>query len=641
MCRIVGFWDFNYKGEYNIKQVISSMRDTMTYGGPDDAGFFIDETCNLAMGHRRLSIIDLSQTGHQPMVFENFIIVYNGEIYNFSDIKKELIKEGYSFYSDSDTEVILKAFQKWSFKAVDKFRGMFAFAIWDKNDKKLLLCRDRVGVKPMYYYYKDGLFMFSSELKSFHKHPKFKKKINIQSLSLFLQYGYITAPYSIFEYTNKLEPGNFLIIDKNKETKKLKYWDMDFYLRKGLKDKEIWLKESEDNIARDLEKILTESFKLRLVSDVPVGIFLSGGIDSTLVTTLLQKNVGYQLKTFTIGFNEKNYNEAEYAKKISNYLGTNHTELYCTPKDAFNVIPKLPEIYDEPFGDSSAIPTYLVSKLAKNQVKVALSADGGDEQFYGYTRYWIVRNLTTMLSLMPLRNIISKILQQINPEVATNIYLRLKPIMPKWNNFRDKYIKLRQILQVKNIQEVYDSSNKYFLEDDLIKLGISNFLASQRFKIQSNDIDNINYMMYYDIMTYLPDDILTKVDRATMSVALEGREPFLDHKILEYSLQMPIGLKYRNGMSKYIIRKILYKHIPKELIDRPKMGFGVPIYEWFKNELKELYLEYLSNYKIKQTGLFDYKEVDILLQNYLNNKNINHNKLWFLFIFQIWSEKWM
>jgi asparagine synthase (glutamine-hydrolysing) len=641
MCRIVGFWDFNYKGEYNIKQVISSMRDTMTYGGPDDAGFFIDETCNLAMGHRRLSIIDLSQTGHQPMVFENFIIVYNGEIYNFSDIKKELIKEGYSFYSDSDTEVILKAFQKWSFKAVDKFRGMFAFAIWDKNDKKLLLCRDRVGVKPMYYYYKDGLFMFSSELKSFHKHPKFKKKINIQSLSLFLQYGYITAPYSIFEYTNKLEPGNFLIIDKNKETKKLKYWDMDFYLRKGLKDKEIWLKESEDNIARDLEKILTESFKLRLVSDVPVGIFLSGGIDSTLVTTLLQKNVGYQLKTFTIGFNEKNYNEAEYAKKISNYLGTNHTELYCTPKDAFNVIPKLPEIYDEPFGDSSAIPTYLVSKLAKNQVKVALSADGGDEQFYGYTRYWIVRNLTTMLSLMPLRNIISKILQQINPEVATNIYLRLKPIMPKWNNFRDKYIKLRQILQVKNIQEVYDSSNKYFLEDDLIKLGISNFLASQRFKIQSNDIDNINYMMYYDIMTYLPDDILTKVDRATMSVALEGREPFLDHKILEYSLQMPIGLKYRNGMSKYIIRKILYKHIPKELIDRPKIGFGVPIYEWFKNELKELYLEYLSNYKIKQTGLFDYKEVDILLQNYLNNKNINHNKLWFLFIFQIWSEKWM
>jgi asparagine synthase (glutamine-hydrolysing) len=365
------------------------MRDTLVHGGPDDAGIFIDKDFPVALGHRRLSILDLSSLGHQPMDFENLVITYNGEVYNFKEIRKELEKEGYKFISNSDTEVILKAFHRWGFSAVHKFRGMFASALWDKKDKRLILCRDRIGVKPLYYYYKNGLFMFASELKAFHKHPKFEKRLNLTGLSLYLKYGYIPAPYSIFENVYKLKPGHFLVLDQKGNIEEFPYWKVEDYFLKGKEEKDKWLKRSEEELAQELEEILTESFKLRLVSDVPVGMFLSGGIDSSTVCALLSKE-GIKLKTFTIGFYEKEYSEAGYAKKVAEYLGTEHTELYFTPKEAFEIIPKLPEIYDEPFGDSSAIPTYLVSRLARSQVKVSLSADGGDEQFCGYTRYWVI-----------------------------------------------------------------------------------------------------------------------------------------------------------------------------------------------------------------------------------------------------------
>ncbi|MEM3227304.1 MAG: asparagine synthase (glutamine-hydrolyzing), partial [Thermoplasmata archaeon] len=446
MCRIVGFLDFSNKNNYNLERVITSMRDTLIYGGPDDAGNFIDQSNNLALGHRRLSIIDLSITGHQPMEFDNYVIVYNGEIYNFIDIKKELEALGYKFYSTSDTEVILKAFHRWGFKSVDKFRGMFAFAIWDKKDHKLILCRDRVGVKPLYYYYNNDLFMFASELKAFHMHPKFIKNISFEALSLYLQYGYITAPYSIFENTYKLEPGQFLVLDGKGKIEKFNYWNVDSFFKNPLGD-------SEESITQELELILEESFKLRLVSDVPIGVFLSGGIDSSTVAALLQKNMSEKLKTFTIGFYEKDYNEANYAKKIANYLGTDHTEVYITAKEAFDVISKIPEIYDEPFGDSSAIPTYLVSKLAKSKVKVSLSADGGDEQFCGYTRYWAVGNTIKIINKFKLMSILSTITTLINPEVAFRIYKVFMPLLPKWNNFRDKYIKLRAVLKNKDTKK--------------------------------------------------------------------------------------------------------------------------------------------------------------------------------------------
>lgn len=638
MCRIAGFWHFNFRGDYSLEVVGLSMRDTLSYGGPDDAGVYIEPSEGLVITHRRLSILDLSSAGHQPMEFDNLVIVYNGEVYNFRQIRSELEKEGYDFLSNSDTEVILKSFHRWGVEAVNRFRGMFAFALWDKNQKRLILFRDRVGVKPLYYYYKNGFFAFSSELKALHNHPKFKKEIEPLALALFLQYGYITAPLSIFKHTYKLEPGHYMIVERNGTIKKEKYWDIgDFFRQEPIET-------NEDEISKELEELLIESFKLRMVSDVPVGLFLSGGVDSSTVCALLQREMSVPLKTFTIGFHEREYNEAEYAKNIAQHLGTDHTELYCTQSEAFEIIPKLPEIYDEPFGDSSAIPTYLVSKLAKQKVKVSLSADGGDEQFFGYTRYWIVGESLKKLNSLPFLGFISKILDIIHPDIAISLYNLFRPLLPEWNNFRDKYVKLRNVLKSKELKIQYDLSNKIFLPRELSGLSkvLENINISQLSQIDTTRLRcNEDFMMLYDFKTYLPDDILVKVDRATMSVSLEGREPLLDHKLLEYTARLPIIFKYRNKRSKYILRKILYKYIPQALIDRPKMGFGVPIYEWFKADLKELYMHYLNIERIEKEDFLNAKEVERLLNDYLEGRGINHNKLWFLFIFELWRERWM
>jgi len=642
MCRITGFLDLTCKGNYNLEKTITNMRDTLTYGGPDDAGNYIDKQSGLALGHRRLSIIDLSMQGHQPMIYDDLVIVYNGEVYNFKEIRKELEQEGYTFNSNSDTEVILKAFHRWGFDSVNKFRGMWAFAIWDKQHKELILCRDRMGVKPLYWYYKDGLFMFSSELKAFHKHQKFYKQLNPSAISLFLHYGYIPAPYSIYEHVHKLEPGNFLVMNQSSQVKTFKYWDISEYIKKGYSQKEELLKKTEDETAKELEQILTDSFKLRLVSDVPVGMFLSGGIDSSLVSALLA-NQGIRLKTFTIGFHEKKYNEAHYAKKVAEYLGHDHTELYCTPKDAFDIIPKLSELYDEPFGDSSAIPTFLVSQLAKQQVKVSLSADGGDEQFCGYTRYWLVADRMKRLNNLHLKPFLTKIVNMISPELAFTFYKTFRPVLPEWTNFRDKYKKLKNILKYSDIMHQYELTLKTFLEDDIEGIGINaspSIMDILNYKNITN-IDDLSLLMYIDLKTYLPDDILVKIDRASMGVALEGREPFLDNKIVEFSSALPVALKYKNGVSKYILRKILYKYVPSALLERPKQGFGIPLYEWFKNDLKNLYKEYLNKDRIKKEKIFNPEYVSNLVNDYFNNKGVHHNKLWLIFVFEMWKEKYL
>lgn len=640
MCRIIGFRDFKYRCQYQIEDVGIRMRDVLSHGGPDDFGMYVDHGTGLFLGHRRLSILDLSEAGHQPMRFLQYIIVYNGEVYNFMEIRRDLEKEGYSFNSNSDTEVILKSFHRWGIlKAVHRFRGMFAIALWDAEKKKIYLIRDRVGVKPLYYYYSDGLFIFASEIKSFHQHPRFKKEIDPIGLSLYLQYGYITSPYTIYKNVYKLIPGHILEIDEKGNISLHKYWSIEEHFKSEK------LQISEEEAVDELESLLIESFKLRMVSDVPVGIFLSGGIDSSTVCTLLQKEYSKPLKTFTIGFFEEKYNEAEYAKKIAAYLGTDHTEMRCTQKEALDIIPKLPEIYDEPFGDSSAIPTFLVSKLAKSKVKVSLSADGGDEQFFGYARYWTVgENLKRLKNIARLPYVLH-ILKLVHPDFAFKIYNTLMPILPKWSNFKDKYIKLVNVLSnAGNEVEQYDISNKVYLTEDLKKLlnNLNNGILyyAHHSLLEFPKLDIYSLMMLYDFKTYLPDDILVKVDRATMSVALEGREPFLDHKLIEFTSRLPINLKYKNGISKYILRKILHKYIPKKLIDRPKMGFGIPLYEWFKNDLKNLYLEYLNMERIKKSGLFNHIEVNKILKDFLENRGVNHLKLWYLFTFELWREKW-
>src|SRR3989344_315420 len=528
MCGIAGIWDFNGKNE-NMENTIKSMTNALAHRGPDDAGFYTNVKNNIALGHRRLSIIDLSTHGHQPMSNDNknIWITYNGEIYNFIEIKKELESLGYAFKSHSDTEVILKSYEEWGLSSVHKFRGMFALAIWDSAKKTLFLLRDRAGVKPLYYYFNKGLVLFASELKALHKHPRFKKEINYEGLNLFLQLGYIPAPYTIFKNTHKVNSGHYLKIHNGKIQEE-KYWDInDFYLTKPIQ-------KNEAEIENELERILTESFSLRLISDVPVGVFLSGGIDSTLVTALLQKKSINPLKTFTIGFKEKNYDEAPYAKIIAKHLKTDHYELYCTPKESFNIIKNFSELYDEPFGDSSGIPNFLVSKLARGKVKVALSADGADELFCGYAYYNKIENLwnkiqnSTPLSL--------KILTMSPKTLISFLGKNIGAIWPelKQKNIIDKTEKIKQILKDRSLSNVFLTSNSFWLSSQIKNLTakqIKNNIFSSDFK-KLQDLDVISQMQAIDFKYYLSSDILTKVDRAAMAVSLENRDPFLDKNII-------------------------------------------------------------------------------------------------------------
>ena len=645
MCGITGVWEFKNKSTVS-QPMIKSMADTLYHRGPDDSGVYVDEKNNIGFGHRRLSILDLTSQGHQPMLNgdESLCITYNGEVYNFIEIKRELMDKGYEFKSNSDTEVILKAYQEWGIESINKYRGMFAFAIWDKNNEKLTLVRDRAGVKPLYYYYDGDRFLFSSELKAFYKYPEFKKEINFDALALFLQFGYILAPYAIFKNTYKLKPGYYLEVDREGNLKETKYWDIIDYYLKGSN------KKSEDEIERELEQILIESFKYRMVSDVPVGVFLSGGIDSSLVTAILQSQSKTPIKTFTIGFNEKGYNEAHYAKKIAEYLKTDHSEFYCTSKDALEVIYKLPEIYDEPFGDSSGIPTYLVSRLAREKVKVALSADAGDELFCGYNSYELLKNYYNVVKKINpfLRFFISLFLSLFSPNFISGIYNILSLALPKYTNVSNKVYKFKSVLKNNDneLSTIVVNGHSHWLEDQIKKLLKKPYVA---LKTDITDfgrvrnLDVMSQMQAVDFKTYLCEDILTKVDRATMAVGLEAREPLIDNRIAEYISSVPIDLKYRDGETKYILKKILYKYVPKELLERPKQGFAIPIDSWLKNDLKHIFQNYLSEKNIKEQNIFDEKYVKKNLDKYLSGKldSAYAYKFWFLLMFQMWYERWM
>lgn len=641
MCGIAGFNDFN---KQSSQETLQKMTDVLFRRGPDDSGYLFLENSQsqIGLGHRRLSILDLSSLGHQPMRFEHLSIVFNGEVYNFDDIKITLQQLGYQFNSHSDTEVVLKAYHCWGKKCVEHFRGMWAFALYDHNADELVLCRDRLGVKPLYYYHNNNFFMFASEIKSFHQHGNFIKSLNENALPYYFKYGYIPAPLTIFKHTHKLTPGHWLTIGKNGHIEEIPYWKAETFRNQGLNERKLWLGKTEDTIISELEPILEESFRLRMVSDVPVGMFLSGGIDSSLVTALLQKDSGIPLKTFTIGFHETENNEAIWAKKVAAHLKTDHTELYCTPKDAYELIFSLPELYDEPFGDSSAIPTHLVSKLAKNNVTVSLSADGGDELFGGYTNYAPAIKLSKMLSKLPyeIRKHCTPLLLTNTAESFAVLAHSLLPKSKQVTNFKDKYYKLANTFKSKNALEVFDISKSYWFDNE-IKYLLPNMQVPNIYDVTYSEDDLLNLMMMMDMKTYMADDILTKVDRATMGISLEGREPFLDNKIVEYALQMPSEWKIRNGKTKYPLRQILYKYVPKEYIERPKQGFGMPIHKWFRNELKDLYEHYLSEERLSETGLFDAKYVRAKLNDFYDGKPVNASKFWLLLNFEMWREKWM
>ncbi len=620
MCGIVGFNSKNSKK-------MDSMLKSIIHRGPDDRGVY--ESDIFSLGHVRLSILDLTTHGHQPMEFENLVMVYNGEVYNFKDIREELKKFGYSFNSDSDSETILKAYHKWGIRAVDKFIGMFAIAILDKSTQKLTLIRDRVGVKPLYYYFDGKDFIFASELKPIMEY-KGDLKINKEAMYEFFQYGYISSNLSIFENCYKFPAGHYGVFDITKRDLKIQeYWSIKpfFELPK--------FKKSEDELVDELEELLIDAFKLRMVADVPVGVFLSGGVDSSIVAAILQKHHG-NIHTFTIGFKEAKYNEATYAKEVANYIGTTHTQEYLDASQAKEILKSFVDIYDEPFGDSSGIPTTLVSKIAKDAgMKVVLSADGGDEIFCGYERYWHTYAIgKKILSLpKPIRKLIAFMMDLIGANVASK-FIKVKNIEHKFNQ-------LNEMLKDDNWQSIYEkliqNSKNYEIKE---LLGFVKDINEDSFKLGERE-HPMQGMMLWDYHRYMVDDILTKVDRATMSQSIEGREPLLDHRIAEFMAQVPFELKYKDGTSKYLLKRVLERYIPKKMIDRPKMGFGIPMFEWFSSDLKTLFEENFKEESIKKHNLLNYDYIQKEYNKLKKDGIVNINKLWFILVFQLWYKRYM
>ena len=633
MCGISGFIDFNNQSTQNILHV---MTDAMAHRGPDGGGyeFFQNQTCQVGLGHRRLSIIDLTETGKQPMQFQHWWMTFNGEVYNYQEIKKELDSLGHQFIGNSDTEVMLHAYAEWGIQCVHRFIGMFAFVIYDTQKQVVICVRDRAGVKPFFYYWNEGLFLFTSELKAFHQHPHFKKEINTDAVAAFMQYGNVPTPHCIFKHCYKLKPGHVLTFNMQHATFDIsKYWDVyDSYNKPKL---DISFNEAKV----ETEKLLQSAFDYRMVSDVPVGVFLSGGYDSACVTSLLQKNASTKLKTFTIGVADIGLNEAPFAKEIAKHLGTDHHEYECTEKDALELINELPYYYDEPFADSSAIPTTLVCKMAKKQVTVALSADGGDEIFAGYNRYDYMMKHGKLLNALP--SFVNKGMAGMMDLVPAD-YI---PILRNKYNFHNRYEKLKGLLKDPSHKNVMLSLSQQFNEKQLKELVLKKYepleTAYLSGSLTNSSYSPLAYMMAIDYQTYLVDDILQKVDRASMTVSLEGREPFLDHRIIEFVAQLPDNFKYHKGIKKHILKEITHQYIPKVMMDRPKTGFAIPIEKWLSTDLKEQVLYYLNRQTIQSEGIFHPEQVDKLVVDFYNGKKEYATKIWYLLMFEMWYKQWM
>jgi asparagine synthase (glutamine-hydrolysing) len=615
MCGITGFVDLR---KQTSKETLQSMTDSLVHRGPDGGSieFFQKENYTVGLGHRRLAIIDVTNAANQPMQFENLWITFNGEIYNFQEVKNELIKLGHSFLTSSDTEVILHAYKEWGNAFVDRMIGMFAIVIYDEKNDQFFFLRDRAGVKPFFYYVTKDLILYSSELKAFHHHPSFEKRINQDALAAYFQYGNVPTPHCIFENTYKLKPGHYLSISfKTKgeiQFSEEKYWSV--YTSYNLPKLDLSFEEAKSKT----ELLLTSACEYRMVSDVPVGVFLSGGYDSTCVTALLQKSRSTPLKTYTIGVPDIGLNEASFAKETAQLLGTDHTEVMCTEKEVLEEIKKIAYYYDEPFADSSALPTTLVSRIARKEVTVALSADAGDEVFAGYNRYDYMLKYRAKLASIPsfVRTTLAGIMDIVPSESI--------PVLKNKYNFHNRYEKMKGVLRNPSEESIMLSLSQQFTFNQIKELFVSNVSELDTY-YQSKELSNASfsslaYMQAIDYETYLLDDILQKVDRATMTVSLEGREPFLDHRVIEWAAQLPDSFKYHNGDKKYILKEIVHQYIPKEKMDRPKMGFAIPIATWLQKDLREYVETYITEEKITKQGLLHWEKVNELKTKFFNCK---------------------
>jgi asparagine synthase (glutamine-hydrolysing) len=637
MCGIVGYWD-----KRGAKQpVVEQMALRIQHRGPDGAGTWLNQNGDLAMAHRRLAIIDLSPAGHQPMISpcERYSLVFNGEIYNHLAIRASLEQEGghFSWRGHSDTETLLAALRHWGLeKTLQKLNGMFAFALWDSQERSLSLARDRMGEKPLYYGRNNGVFFFGSELKSFKAHPQWQAEIDRDSLALFMRHNNVPSPRSIYKGIKKLPPAHFVVVTQTglQIYEPQCYWNLANIAEKGQVDSGV----SAATLTGELDTLLRDAVQTRMVADVPLGAFLSGGFDSTIVTALMQAQSTKPIKTFTIGFNEQGYNEAVHAKAVAKHLGTDHTELYVSPEQAMAVIPKLPTIWDEPFSDSSQIPTLLVSELARQHVTVSLSGDGGDELFCGYGRYKRGHLIWSKLKLMPvsIRQILGS-LMQVFPGAPIEYLMRFLPKALQIPHFADRLPKVGNVIKQRSAIGYYQNLISHWKNPEELVLGsVEPPTLFNQLEQQPKLADFREQMMYLDSMTYLPNDILTKVDRASMAVSLEARVPLLDHRVVEFAWQVPMSLKYKEGQGKWLLREVLYRYVPRELMDRPKMGFGVPIDEWLRGPLRDWADELLSEKQLREEGFFDPAPIRKMWHEHLSGKRRWHYYLWDVLMFQAW-----
>jgi asparagine synthase (glutamine-hydrolysing) len=647
MCGLTGYLSTQNTVE-TPEILLSNMAAAIANRGPDDSGIWHDPQAGIGLAHRRLSILDLSPAGHQPMHAANgrYVMVYNGEIYNHKKLLAELEQAGQApaLRGHSDTEILLACFEVWGIEAtLHRSIGMFALAVWDRKTLTLTLTRDRIGEKPLYYGWQGDTFLFGSELKALRAHPAFRPEIDRNALCLYMRYNYIPAPYSIYQGIAKLLPGCLLSVSLKQRDPQIKaYWSGAETAVQG--KKRPFIGSAEDSVTA-LESLLKDAIGQQMIADVPLGAFLSGGIDSSTVVALMQLQSSLPVKTFSIGFHDDLYNEAACAKAVAQYLGTDHTELYVSSEDGMAVIQRLPMLYDEPFADSSQIPTFLVSQMARQYVTVSLSGDAGDELFAGYNRYSITDRIWSNLFRIPrpLRKLTSNAITRISPASWNRIAEALQNIVPifkQWANVGEKLHKGAGVMVSQSAADLYRGMVSHWQDPASVVIGGAEPPTYLTDNIPALDgLNTVERMMALDLLTYLPDEILCKVDRAAMGVSLESRVPFLDHRVVEFAWRLPTEYKLREGQTKWVLRQVLYRHVPKELIERPKMGFGVPIDSWLRGPLRDWAEDLLDESRLRQEGYFNPAPIRQKWAEHLSGRRNWQHLLWIVLMFNAWLKE--